>query len=342
MAGNGRTRKLVKPFRVTDGRGFRLKDHDAGETRGIASKEKAEKLLARGVARLADLQEKLYAQDRWAVLLIFQAMDAAGKDGAIKHVMSGINPQGCQVYSFKAPSSEDLDHDFLWRTAKCLPERGRIGIFNRSYYEEVLVVRVHPGILARQKLPQKLVGKRIWKERYEDIAAHERYLARNGVLILKFFLNVSKAEQKGRFLERLEKPEKNWKFSTADAKERQFWKDYMSAYEDMIRATAAPHAPWFVVPADKKWFARLVVAEAVADALHSLELAFPEVDDDQRKELLAARRELEGEKGGRAATKGAARRKARRRPARPAHTSTAPDEPQPAEPPAAAEQPQTA
>ena len=244
MAGNGRIRKFVKPFRVEDGRGFRLRDYDPGAASGIDSKEKAEKLLSKGVDRLADLQEKLYAQDRWAVLLVFQAMDAAGKDGAIKHVMSGINPQGCQVFSFKAPTSEDLDHDFLWRTAKCLPERGRIGIFNRSYYEEVLVVRVHPQILAKQKLPQKLVTKRIWKERYEDIAAHERYLARNGVVVLKFFLNVSKAEQKRRFLERLDKPEKNWKFSSADAKERGHWKEYMAAYEDMIRATAAPHAPW--------------------------------------------------------------------------------------------------
>jgi PPK2 family polyphosphate:nucleotide phosphotransferase len=338
MAGNGRTRKLVKPFRVADGHGFRLKDYDAGETRGIDSKEKAEKLLARGVVRLADLQEKLYAQDRWAVLLIFQAMDAAGKDGAIKHVMSGINPQGCQVYSFKAPSSEDLDHDFLWRTAKCLPERGRIGIFNRSYYEEVLVVRVHPEILARQKVPERLVDKRIWKERHQDIAAHERYLARNGVLILKFFLNVSRAEQKRRFLERLEKPEKNWKFSTADAKERQCWKDYMAAYEDMIRATAAPHAPWFVVPADKKWFARLVVAEAVADAMQSLDLAFPVVDDAQKKELVAARRELEGEKGGGGA-KARSRRKAKRREAEPARTSATHEAPRAAEPAAAAEPP---
>jgi PPK2 family polyphosphate:nucleotide phosphotransferase len=297
MARNGRARKLVKPFRVEDGRRFRLKDYDAGDTRGIDSKERAEKLLAKGVERLAELQEKLYAQDRWAVLLIFQAMDAAGKDGAIKHVMSGINPQGCQVFSFKAPTAEDLDHDFLWRTAKCLPERGRIGIFNRSYYEEVLVVRVHPQILAKQKLPPRLVTKRIWKERYEDVAAHERYLARNGVLVLKFFLNVSKAEQKRRFLERLDRPEKNWKFSSADAKERGFWKDYMRAYEDMIRATAAPHAPWVIVPADKKWFARLVVAAAVADAMQSLDLAFPEVDAAQKKELAAARAALAREKG---------------------------------------------
>jgi len=295
MGRSRRMRKFLKPYVVEDGRGFRLKHHDPGDSSGIESKEKAEKILAKGVALLAELQEKLYAQDRWAVLLIFQAMDAAGKDGAIKHVMSGVNPQGCQVYSFKAPTSEELDHDFLWRTAKSLPERGRIGIFNRSYYEEVLVVRVHPEILAKQKLPHQLATKRIWKERYEDIAAHERYLARNGVAIRKFFLNVSRAEQKRRFLERLERTEKNWKFSTADAKERQHWKEYMAAYEDVIRETAAPHAPWIVVPADKKWFARLVVAAAVADAMEGLNLAFPEVTDEQKKELAAARRVLESE-----------------------------------------------
>ncbi len=331
MAGNGRLRRFVKPFRVDDGRRFRLKDHDPGETRGIDSKEKAEKLLARGVTRLSDLQEKLYAQDRWAVLLIFQAMDAAGKDGAIKHVMSGVNPQGCEVFSFKAPSSEDLDHDFLWRTAKCLPERGRIGIFNRSYYEEVLVVRVHPEILAKQKLPSRLVGKRIWKERYQDIAAHERYLARTGVVVLKFFLNVSRAEQKRRFRERLETSEKNWTFSAADAKERGFWKDYMRAYEDMIRATATPHAPWIVVPADKKWFARLVVAAAVGEALQSLNLAFPEVGDEQRRELAAARRALEGETGGRSKAK-AARHEAKRRREKGARPSEPPPQTRPIEP----------
>jgi len=231
------------------------------------------------------------------VLLVFQAMDAAGKDGAIKHVMSGVNPQGCQVFSFKAPTSDDLDHDYLWRTAKCLPERGRIGIFNRSYYEEVLVVRVHPEILAKQKLPRNVLSKRIWKERHEDIAAHERYLARNGVAVVKFFLNVSKAEQKRRFLERLDRPEKNWKFSSADAKERRHWKDYMRAYEEMIRATAAPHAPWYVVPADKKWFSRMVVAGAIIHTMEGLGLAFPKVDDAQKKELSIARHELAGEKG---------------------------------------------
>jgi PPK2 family polyphosphate:nucleotide phosphotransferase len=284
--------RFVRPFRVDDGRRFRLKDHDPGTTAGIDSKKRAVELLQDGVKRLAELQDMLYAQDRYALLLVFQAMDAAGKDGAIKHVMSGINPQGCQVYSFKAPTSEELDHDFLWRTARSLPERGRIGIFNRSYYEEVLVVRVHPQILAKQKLPLPLVTKRIWNERFEDIAAHERYLARNGVVIRKFFLNVSRAEQKRRFMERLDRPEKNWKFSAADAKERQHWKDYMHAYEDMIRATAAPHAPWIVVPADKKWFARLVVAATVADALGSLDLAYPTVTEGQKRELAAARREL--------------------------------------------------
>jgi len=295
MGRGRRIRKFLKPYVVDHGKGFRLKDHDPGDSHGIESKEKAEKILAKGVEYLAELQEKLYAQDKWAVLLIFQAMDAAGKDGAIKHVMSGINPQGCQVYSFKAPTSEELDHDFLWRTAKSLPERGRIGIFNRSYYEEVLVVRVHPEILARQKMPPALVTKRVWKERYEDITAHERYLARNGVAIRKFFLNVSKAEQKKRFLERLDRSEKNWKFSTADAKERGHWKEYMAAYEDMIRETATPEAPWVVVPADKKWFARLVVAAAVAEAMEELDLAFPEVTAEQKKELAAARRVLESE-----------------------------------------------
>jgi len=295
MARGRRIRKFLKPYVVESGKGFRLKDHDPGDSHGIESREKAEKILAKGVEYLAELQEKLYAQDKWAVLLIFQAMDAAGKDGAIKHVMSGINPQGCQVYSFKGPTSEELDHDFLWRTAKSLPERGRIGIFNRSYYEEVLVVRVHPEILAKQKLPPALVTKRIWKERYEDIAAHERYLTRNGVTIRKFFLNVSKAEQKKRFLERLDRSEKNWKFSTADAKERGHWKEYMAAYEAMIRETATPEAPWVVVPADKKWFARLVVAAAVAQAMEDLDLAFPEVTAEQKKDLAAARRVLESE-----------------------------------------------
>ncbi|HXK22358.1 MAG TPA: polyphosphate kinase 2 family protein [Myxococcota bacterium] len=289
--------KIVEPYRITRGKDFRLKDIDPGDTQDFRSEEKSEaqELLARGVEWLADEQDRLYAQDRWSVLLVFQAMDAAGKDGTIKHVMSGVNPQGCQVYSFKQPSAEDLDHDFLWRTSRCLPERGRIGIFNRSYYEEVLVVRVHPEILAKQKLPQERVTKRIWDERLEDICTLERYLARNGTLILKFFLHVSRAEQKRRFLERLEQPEKNWKFSASDVAERAFWDDYMEAYEEAIRATAAPHAPWFVVPANNKWFTRLVVAAAIVGALEDLDLRYPEVDAAQRKQLVAARKKLESE-----------------------------------------------
>jgi len=238
----------------------------------------------------------LYAQDSWSVLLIFQAMDAAGKDGAIKHVMSGVNPQGCQVFSFKAPTSEDLDHDYMWRCMKCLPERGRIGIFNRSYYEEGLVVRVHREFLEKQKLPPELVTKDIWKERFQDIRAIERYLSRNGVLIRKFFLNVSNKEQKKRFLERIEEPEKNWKFSANDAKEREYWDDYMDAYEDMIRNTATKHAPWYVVPADNKWFTRVVVGAAIIDALDDLDLHYPKVSDAKLKELAAAKRALQAGK----------------------------------------------
>lgn len=291
-------RRYAKPFRVTDGGAFRLKDIDPGDTLGLGdeAKPRAQEALALGVDVLAELQDKLYAQDRWSVLLIFQAMDAAGKDGAIKHVMSGVNPQGCQVFSFKAPSSEDLDHDFLWRCMKCLPERGRIGIFNRSYYEETLVVRVHPEFLAKQKLPPSLVTKDIWKQRFEDIRDFEQYLARNGVVVVKFFLHVSKKEQKKRFLERLEKPEKNWKFSANDAKEREFWNDYMNAYEETIQNTATSHAPWYVVPADNKWFTRVVVAAAVISALDSLELAYPEVGKEQQAELAAAKRALLGDK----------------------------------------------
>jgi PPK2 family polyphosphate:nucleotide phosphotransferase len=289
-----RVRKLLDRLRVTDGRGFRLKDYDPGDTDGVDSKEKAVELLAQGVNLLSEGQEKLYAQDQWGVLLIFQAMDAAGKDGAIKHVMSGVNPQGCQVFSFKAPSAEELDHDFLWRSARALPERGRIGIFNRSYYEEVLVVRVHPEILQGQRLPRALVTKRIWAERYEDIRGFERYLARQGFVILKFFLHVSKSEQRRRFLERLDQPEKNWKFSMGDAVERKHWSEYMEAFEDAIRATATRHAPWYVVPSDKKWYARLVVAAAVHDALSRLDLAFPQLDERKMKELKAARIALLG------------------------------------------------
>ncbi len=294
-----RLRKFLKPYRVTRGKDFRLKDHDPGDTHDFGSEQKGEakELLARGVEWLAEEQDKLYAQDRWSVLLAFQAMDAAGKDGAIKHVMSGVNPQGVQVTSFKAPSSEDLDHDFMWRCMKALPERGRIGIFNRSYYEEVLVVRVHEALLAKQKLPAQVVTKKIWAERFEDIVNIERYLARNGYLILKFFLNLSRKEQKKRFMERLDNPDKNWKFSSADARERGHWNAYMKAYDDLIRHTAAPHAPWYVVPADNKWFSRLVVAAAIVEAMEGLDLHYPKVGPEKKKELAAARRLLVAEKG---------------------------------------------
>ena len=289
-----RARSFAKPFRVTDGGSFRLKDIDPADTLDLSDEDKprAQEALALGVDVLAELQDKLYAQDRWALLLIFQAMDAAGKDGAIKHVMSGVNPQGCQVFSFKAPTNEDLDHDYLWRCMKCLPERGRIGIFNRSYYEETLVVRVHPEFLGSQKLPRRLVTKDIWKQRFEDIRDFEQYLARNGVVVLKFFLHVSKKEQKKRFLERLENPEKNWKFSANDAREREFWSDYMNAYEETIQHTATEAAPWYVVPADNKWFTRVVVAAAVIDALDSLNLAYPEVGKEKQAELAAAKQAL--------------------------------------------------
>jgi PPK2 family polyphosphate:nucleotide phosphotransferase len=286
-------RKLAKPFRVTDEK-FRLKDIDPSETLEFTSEDKprSKEVLAMGVELLAELQDMLYAQDRWAVLLIFQAMDAAGKDGAIKHVMSGINPQGCQVYSFKAPSAEDLDHDYLWRCIKCMPERGRIGIFNRSYYEEVLVVRAHPELLEKQKLPRELITKDIWDERFKDIRAFERYLVRNGVAVRKFFLHVSNKEQRKRFLERIDEPEKNWKFSANDAKEREHWDDYMDAYEEMIRNTATETAPWYVVPADNKWFTRVVVGAGVIEALSSLDLDYPKVSADKLTELAAAKRGL--------------------------------------------------
>ena len=292
-----RAERFAKPFRIRNGRTFRLKHVNPADTGPIKSRAQAERWLERGVARLAQLQEKLYAEDSWALLLIFQAMDAAGKDGTIKHVMSGVNPQGCQVYSFKAPSAEELDHDFLWRTNRCLPERGRIGIFNRSYYEETLVVRVHPEALDSQKLPDSLVTERIWEERFEDIVAFERYAARNGIAIRKFFLHVSRKEQKRRFLRRLDLKSKNWKFSTSDAKERDRWREYMRAYEQTIRHTSSDHAPWYVVPADHKWFTRLVVVEAVIEALEEMQLAFPRVNRDKRKELAAVRRRLEGEPG---------------------------------------------
>ncbi len=286
--------ELSAPYRVTDGRRFRLKDVDPGDTGPLKSEDKprAKEALQTGVEALAELQDMLYAQDRWAVLLVFQAMDAAGKDGAIKHVMSGVNPQGCEVYSFKSPGPNELDHDYLWRTHLRVPERGRIGIFNRSYYEEVLVVRVHPEILEGQKLPPQCVDKDIWDDRYKDIRGFERYLARNGVAICKFFLHVSRGEQKRRFLERLQEPEKNWKFSPNDVKERPYWKAYMSAYEDAIRETAAPHAPWYVVPADNKWYTRVVVAAAIIHTLAGLGLHYPKVPPAKKKDLEVARRAL--------------------------------------------------
>ena len=294
-----RAGKFAKPFRVTDGESFRLKDIDPDDTLDLGSEDKprAKEALAMGTEALAELQGMLYAQDRWAVLLIFQAMDAAGKDGTIKHVMSGVNPQGCEVSSFKSPSAEDLDHDFLWRCMKCLPQRGCIGIFNRSYYEETLAVRVHPDFLERQKLPPELITKDIWKERLGDIRRFERYLTHNGVVIRKFFLHVSKKEQKRRFLERLENPEKHWKFSANDIKERGFWDEYMTAYEETIQRTATKDAPWYVVPADNKWFTRLVVAAAIVETLGSLDLEYPTVSEEKLTELAAAKRTLLGGKG---------------------------------------------
>jgi PPK2 family polyphosphate:nucleotide phosphotransferase len=283
------------PYRVDHGRKFRLKDFDPADTSGVKSKKHAEKEVPRGIERMVELQDKLYAQDRWAILLIFQAMDAAGKDGVIKHVMSGINPQGCQVYSFKQPSAEELNHDFLWRSNTRMPERGRIGIFNRSYYEEVLVVRVHRELLERESIPASLVTKNIWTDRFTDINAYERYLTRNGVVIRKFFLNISAAEQKKRFLDRLDQPDKHWKFSDADLVQRQRWDSYMRAYEEMIQQTATPHAPWYVVPADKKWYTRLVVAAAVVHTLEALNLRYPVVGAERIRALKAARVALEHE-----------------------------------------------
>ena len=292
-----RIREYVDPYRITKGKGFRLKDFDPADTAGLQmDKGEARELLQRGTAWLAEEQNMLYAQDRWSLLLVFQAMDAAGKDSTIKHVMSGVNPQGCQVSSFKQPSSEDLDHDFMWRYVRHLPERGRIGIFNRSYYEEVLVVRVHPEILKRQKLPPPLVGKTIWDERLADIARFEDYATRQGTKILKFFLHVSRKEQKKRFMDRLDEPEKNWKFSASDVKEREFWDDYMQAFQEAIKATASKHAPWYVVPADNKWFTRLIVAAAIVEAVADLGLAYPKVDAAKKKELAAARVALSRER----------------------------------------------
>ena len=291
-----KVRRLLDCYRVTDGKGFKLKHYDPTDTAGhLLSKDQASHLLQTGVTRLAELQDKLYAQDRWSMLCAFQAMDAAGKDGTIKHVMSGVNPQGVQVTSFKAPGPEELAHDFLWRCTRLLPERGRIGIFNRSHYEEVLVVRVHPAILEKQRLPLELVGKKIWDERLEAIAAFEHYLARQGTVVLKFFLHVSKEEQKRRFLERLNDPDKHWKFSASDLTERGFWDEYQTAYQQAIAATAAPHAPWFVVPADNKWFTRLIVVAAMIEALDRLDLKLPALTDDQTKSLKIAREQLEAE-----------------------------------------------
>ncbi len=289
-------RKILDRCRVTSGKGFRLADHDPADTAGhLVTKDQADTLLAASVARLSELQQKLYAQDRWALLVVFQAMDAAGKDGTIKHVMSGVNPQGVAVTSFKAPGPEELAHDFLWRCTRALPERGRIGIFNRSHYEEVLVVRVHHEMLARQRLPDELVGKKLWDERLEAIASFEQYLARQGTMVLKFFLHISKQEQKRRFLARLDEPDKNWKFSAADLAERAHWDAYQQAYEDAIAATATPHAPWFVVPADHKWYAHLVVGAAMIEALDRLDLKMPSLSAEQRAALVAARAKLESE-----------------------------------------------
>jgi PPK2 family polyphosphate:nucleotide phosphotransferase len=289
-----RARAFVRPFRIDDGHSFRLRDIDPGDTLHLDQEDKpqAKEALALGVDLLATFQDMLYAQDRWALLLAFQAMDAAGKDGTIKHVMSGVNPQGCQVTSFKAPSSVDLDHDYLWRCNSALPERGRIGIFNRSYYEETLVVRVHPELLHKQTLPDSLIDERIWEKRFKDIRNYEKYLSNNGTVIRKFFLHVSKKEQKKRFLERLDNPDKNWKFSANDIKERAYWDDYMKAYEEMIRHTASKRAPWYVVPADNKWFTRIVVAAAIVETLDALDLHYPTVSDDDRARLAQAREQL--------------------------------------------------
>ncbi len=297
MSDEKRIKELAKKYVVDSGKHFKLKNHDPGDTNSLGSEFKthAQDLLQKSTQLLAEYQDKLYAQDRWALLLIFQAMDAAGKDGTIKHVMSGVNPQGCEVYSFKAPSSMEIDHDFMWRTNRVLPERGKIGIFNRSYYEEVLVVRVHQEILGAEHVPEELISKNIWQERFDDINAMEKYLSRNGTVIRKFFLHLSKEEQKKRFLRRLDQPERNWKFSAADVRERQHWDEYQDAYEDMIAHTATKSSPWIVVPADNKWFARLVVSSVIVNALGELNLSYPTVDAAKKKELTQAERELNGE-----------------------------------------------
>lgn len=292
--------EMVKRFRVTDGDDFKLKRFDPGETCGLAlDKNGASELLQTGVKRLRELQERLFAEKRWSVLIVLQAIDTAGKDGTIEHVMSGVNPQGCEVTSFKAPSSLELSHDFLWRTACALPERGEIGIFNRSYYEEVLVVRVHEELLRKQGLPPKLIGKHVWRDRFESIRDFERHLARNGTVVLKFFLNLSKDEQRRRLLSRIDEPDKNWKFDAGDLAERKHWDDYQAAYQDAIAETATKHAPWHVVPADNKWFTRLIVAATIVDRLEKLDPQFPVVDDEARKVMARARKELLAEDGGR-------------------------------------------
>ena len=287
----------MSDFLVRPGKKFRLSDHDPGDTPGMNKKEGADR-LEKARERLHELQEKLFAQNEWAVLAVFQAMDGAGKDSTIEHVFKGVNPAGCQVFSFKAPSSEELDHDFLWRTSRCLPERGRIGVFNRSYYEEVLVVRVHPEYLDGEKLPRGLITKKIWSERFEDINAFERYAARQGIAIVKFFLNISREEQRGRFLARLDEPEKNWKFSVEDCAKRSLWDKYMEAYEDMIANTSTDHAPWYVIPADKKWFMRAAVAETLVGVMEALDLKFPVVSEKQKVGLDQARAMLTEETGG--------------------------------------------
>jgi PPK2 family polyphosphate:nucleotide phosphotransferase len=291
-----RCRELCAPYRVSHGKKFELSRVDPGDTGEFKStdKKKAKKALQANVDLLSEFQERLYAQDQWAVLLIFQALDAAGKDGVIKHVMSGVNPQGCDVHSFKAPTSDELDHDYLWRCTQRLPERGRIGIFNRSYYEEVLVVRTHRELIRQEKIPSSLITKKIWEDRFEDIRNLERYLVRNGIVVRKFFLHVSKAEQQKRFLERIEQPQKRWKFSAGDLREARFWRENQRAYEEMIQQTATREAPWFVVPADHKWFTRLVVGAAVSETLASFKLQYPRLTPEQQKELKAAREELLG------------------------------------------------
>jgi PPK2 family polyphosphate:nucleotide phosphotransferase len=289
--------RLAAPYCVSKGEKFRLRDYATSDTGEVKSKEQSQKIIDNRVGLLSNLQEKLYAQDRWALLVVIQGMDAAGKDGVIKHVMSGVNPQGCDVHAFKTPSNEELNHDYLWRAHRCVPERGQIGIFNRSYYEEVLVVRVHPTLLQAQRLPDSLITKHIWEQRYDDINTFEHYLTRNGIVIRKFFLHVSKEEQKKRFLERLEDSKKNWKFSMADVKERAYWKDYQEAFEETIQNTATTHAPWYVVPADHKWYTQLVVASAIITALEELNLCFPDVNKEKKKELENVRESLLHEKG---------------------------------------------